>query len=35
MSAPFRFDINGLRAWAVSAVVLFHFGVPGFDGGFI
>tara|TARA_R110001583_G_scaffold103705_2_gene250998 strand:+ start:387 stop:995 length:609 start_codon:yes stop_codon:yes gene_type:complete len=31
----FRTDINGLRAWAVVAVVLFHFGVPGFDGGFI
>ncbi|MBE0509016.1 MAG: acyltransferase, partial [Marinospirillum sp.] len=31
----FRKDINGLRAWAVVAVVLFHFGVPGFDGGFI
>jgi len=35
MSAPFRLDINGLRAWAVSAVVLFHFGIPGFDGGFV
>lgn len=37
-SAPpigFRPDINGLRAWAVIAVVLFHFGVPGFDGGFV
>lgn len=31
----FRGDINGLRAWAVAAVVLFHFRVPGFDGGFI
>ena len=31
----FRPDINGLRAWAVSAVVLYHFGVPGFGGGFI
>ena len=31
----FRKDINGLRAWAVVAVVLFHFGVPGFSGGFI
>lgn len=30
----FRRDINGLRAWAVGAVVLFHFGIPGFDGGF-
>jgi len=37
-SAPasaFRRDINGLRAWAVVAVVLFHFGVPGFAGGFV
>lgn len=30
----FRSDINGLRAWAVVAVVLYHFGVPGFAGGF-
>ncbi len=28
----FRHDINGLRAWAVVAVVLYHFGVPGFVG---
>lgn len=31
----FRPDINGLRAWAVVSVILYHFGVPGFDGGFI
>lgn len=31
----FRDDINGLRAWAVVAVILFHFGIPGFDGGFV
>ena len=31
----FRADINGLRAWAVAAVVLYHFGVPGFAGGFV
>lgn len=31
----FRSDINGLRAIAVAAVVLFHFGVFGFDGGFV
>jgi len=31
----FRKDINGLRAWAVVAVVLYHFGVPGFEGGFV
>lgn len=33
--STFRKDINGLRAWAVVAVVLFHFGVPGFAGGFV
>lgn len=32
---PFRPDIAGLRAWAVLAVMLFHFGVPGFGGGFV
>ena len=32
--AKFRPDINGLRAWAVVSVVLFHFGIPGFEGGF-
>ena len=31
----FRQDINGLRAWAVVAVVLYHFGVPGIKGGFV
>lgn len=31
----FRKDINGVRAIAVLVVVLFHFGVPGFDGGFV
>ncbi|MFT2791572.1 acyltransferase family protein [Serratia sp. T13T92] len=31
----FRHDINGLRAWAVIAVVLFHFGIPCFGGGFV
>lgn len=30
----FRKDINGLRAIAVLAVVLYHFGVFGFNGGF-
>ncbi|MDV3130391.1 acyltransferase [Mycobacterium sp. 21AC1] len=32
---PFRPDIEGLRAVAVVAVVLFHAGVPGVTGGFI
>lgn len=31
----FRADINGLRAIAVISVVLFHFGVIGFSGGFV
>lgn len=31
----FRSDINGLRAWAVLAVVFFHFAIPGFDGGYV
>jgi peptidoglycan/LPS O-acetylase OafA/YrhL len=31
----FRSDIEGLRAVAVLAVVLFHAGVPGVGGGFI
>lgn len=30
----FRADINGLRAWAVIFVVLYHFGLPGVSGGF-
>jgi peptidoglycan/LPS O-acetylase OafA/YrhL len=33
-SLSFRHDINGLRALAVIAVMLYHFGVPGFAGGF-
>lgn len=31
----FRSDINALRAYAVLAVMLFHFRMPGFDGGFV
>lgn len=34
-SLNFRQDINGLRAWAVIAVLLFHFKVPGFSAGFM
>lgn len=34
-SSKFRTDINGLRAWAVVSVILYHFGVPGFNGGFV
>ena len=34
-SLVYRRDIDGLRAVAVIAVVLFHFGVPGFSGGFV
>jgi peptidoglycan/LPS O-acetylase OafA/YrhL len=35
MSAPYRPEIDGLRAVAVAAVVLFHAGVPGFANGFL
>jgi peptidoglycan/LPS O-acetylase OafA/YrhL len=35
INKTFRNDINGLRAWAVVTVILFHFGVPGFSGGFV
>ncbi len=31
----YRPDIDGLRAIAVLAVVIFHLGVPGFDGGYV
>ena len=31
----YRKDINGLRGWAVVAVLLFHFKVPGFGAGFL
>jgi peptidoglycan/LPS O-acetylase OafA/YrhL len=36
MNAPaYRAEVDGLRALAVVAVVLFHAGVPGLSGGFI
>ena len=34
-NSSFRYDINGLRAYAVILVVLFHFGITGFTAGFI
>ncbi len=35
MSREYRKEIDGLRMIAVLAVVFFHFGLPGFGGGFI
>lgn len=31
----YRADIDGLRAIAVTIVILFHFGITGFTGGFV
>lgn len=31
----YRPEIDGLRALAILPVVLFHYGVPGFSGGFV
>lgn len=33
--ARYRPDVDGLRAIAVLAVVAYHYGVPGFGGGFV
>lgn len=35
MAKTFRNDINGLRAYAVIAVVLYHFGIGFMPGGFV
>ncbi len=35
MTLRYRPEIDGLRALAVAAVVLFHAKVPGFSGGFV
>ncbi|SHM19350.1 Peptidoglycan/LPS O-acetylase OafA/YrhL, contains acyltransferase and SGNH-hydrolase domains [Roseibium suaedae] len=34
VSPAFRQDLQGLRALAVLGVLLFHFGVPGTEGGY-
>lgn len=33
--SSYRADVDGLRAIAVMAVVLYHTSVPGFSGGFV
>lgn len=34
-SPRYRADVDGLRAVAVLPVVLYHYGIPGFGGGFV
>lgn len=34
-ASAYRKEIDGLRALAVLPVVLFHFSIPGFGGGFV
>lgn len=34
-SENYRPEIDGLRAIAVIAVVFYHFGIPGFNGGYV
>ena len=34
-AGPYRRDIDGLRAFAVVAVIFFHARVPGFQGGYV
>ncbi len=34
-STEHRADIDGLRAIAVATVILFHYRIPGFPGGFV
>jgi peptidoglycan/LPS O-acetylase OafA/YrhL len=34
-AAPYRADIDGLRAISVVAVILFHADLPGAEGGFV
>ncbi len=35
IAGAYRPDIDGLRALAIVPVVLYHYGIPGFSGGFV